>query len=102
MQPNDDAYSIRDHIAGGDAYPDRWAEDARQFREIEVAVGRARLNTAYGTHEREKFDLFYPAGRPEGLVMFVHGGYWRLFDRTDWSHFALGCTAQGWAVAMPS
>lgn len=102
MQPNDDAYSIRDHIAGGDAYPDRWAEDARQFREIEVAVGRARLNTAYGTHERERFDLFYPAGRPEGLVVFVHGGYWRLFDRTDWSHFARGCTARGWAVAMPS
>lgn len=102
MKPNDDAYNNRGYIPGGDDYPDRWAEEARQFREMEAAVGRARLNTAYGPHEREKFDLFHPVGRAEGLVVFIHGGYWRLFDRSYWSHFARGCTARGWAVAMPS
>ncbi|MEO1788837.1 MAG: hypothetical protein AAFR34_03960 [Pseudomonadota bacterium] len=102
MKPNDDAYNNRGYIPGGDDYPDRWAEEARQFREMEAAVGRARLNTAYGPHGREKFDLFHPAGRAEGLVVFIHGGYWRLFDRSYWSHFARGCTARGWAVAMPS
>ncbi len=99
---NDIPYANRDFIPDGDAYPDRWAEDARAYREVEVAVGRARLNTAYGNHERERFDLFHPAGQAEGLVVFVHGGYWRLFDRSYWSHFAAGATAQGWAVAMPS
>lgn len=102
MKPNDDAYNNRGYIPGGEDYPDRWAQEARQFREIEAAVGRARLNTGYGDHAREKFDLFHPAGRAEGLVVFVHGGYWRLFDRSYWSHFARGCTARGWAVAMPS
>lgn len=102
MKPNDDAYNNRGYIPGGDDYPDRWAEDARQFREMEAAVGRARLNTGYGAHERERFDLFHPAGRADGLVVFIHGGYWRLFDRSYWSHFARGCCARGWAVAMPS
>lgn len=99
---NDEAYQNSAFIPGGADYPDRWAEAARQHREIEAALGRARLNTAYGAHPREKFDLFHPAGRAEGLVVFVHGGYWHLFDRSYWSHLASGATARGWAVAMPS
>ena len=99
---NDDAYNNRDYIDGADGYPDRWTDHAREFREIEAAVGRARLNTAYGDAPRERLDLFHPAGRAEGLVVFVHGGYWRLFDRSFWSHFARGATARGWAVAVPS
>ncbi len=99
---NDDAYNNRDHIPDGDGFLERWPEEARQFRELEAALGRARLNTAYGSHEREKFDLFHPAGRAEGLVVFVHGGYWRLLHRSDWSHFTAGATARGWAVAVPS
>lgn len=98
----DEDYNNVDFIPGGEDYPDRWAEAAREFREVEAAVGRARLNTSYGDHEREKFDLFHPAGQAEGLLVFVHGGYWRRFDRSDWSHFAAGATARGWAVAMPS
>lgn len=99
---NDSAYNNVDFIPDGAAYPERWAEAARSFREVEAAVGRARLNVAYGVGERQKMDVFFPAGKPAGLVVFVHGGYWRRFHRTDWSHFARGLVAQGWAVAMPS
>lgn len=99
---NDIAYANGDFIPGAADYPDRWADAARRFRESEAAIGRARLNTAYGDHEREKFDLFHPAGRAAGLVVFVHGGYWHKFDRSYWSHFARGCTTAGFAVAMPS
>ena len=99
---NDSAYNNVDFIEGGAAYPERWEEEARAFREVESAVGRARLNVAYGDGARQKMDVFYPSGKPEGLVVFVHGGYWLRFDRTYWSHFAAGLTARGWAVAMPS
>ena len=99
---NDIAYTNADFIPNAAAYPDDWADAARAFREMEAAVGRARLNTSYGHDEREKFDLFHPAGRANGLVVFVHGGYWHKFDRSYWSHFAAGCTARGFAVAMPS
>jgi arylformamidase len=99
---NDKAYDNGGFIPGAAAYPDRWADDAREFREVEAALGRARLNAAYGPHEREKLDIFHPAGRAEGLVVFVHGGYWSKFDRSYWSHLARGATQRGWAVAMPS
>lgn len=98
----DTDYNNVDFIPDGASYPDRWADEARAYREVEAALGRARLNVAYGTGERQKLDLFHPTGRPEGLVVFVHGGYWHRFHRDFWSHFAAGPTARGWVVAMPS
>jgi acetyl esterase/lipase len=99
---NDLAYANRDFIPGADAIVARWEEDALTFRQTEAALGRARLNVAYGAHDRERLDIFHPAGPAKGLVVFVHGGYWHLFDRGWWSHLARGATARGWAVAIPS
>jgi arylformamidase len=99
---NDVAYNNMDFIPDGPAYPPRWEDAARLFREREAAVGRARLNQPYGPHARERLDLYLPAGRPEGLVVLVHGGYWRAFGREVFAHLAAGTTAAGWACAMPS
>ena len=60
-----------------------------------------QIGLPYGPGPREVFDLFSPA-EPKGVVVYVHGGYWRAFDRTLWSHLAGGPLAQGWAVALPS
>ena len=96
----DDAYANAAHIPGGADYPARWAATAAAFRD---ALGdRARLGLAYGPGPRHRFDLFRPEGPPRGLFVFIHGGYWLRFDRSDWSHLAAGPLAQGWAVAMPS
>ena len=97
---NDLAYANADFIPDAEAYPPRWAKAAEAFRLRQGA--RARLAIAYGPGPRQKFDLFLPEKAPEGLVMFVHGGYWRQFHRSDWSHLAAGALARGQAVAMPS
>lgn len=102
VMKNDEAYNNRDFIPDADGFVTRWEAEAAAFRAREAGLGRARLNHAYGDHARMKLDLFHPAGRAEGLVVFVHGGYWRLFDRGYWSHLAQGALARGWAVAMPS
>jgi len=98
----DDAYANGAYIEGADDYPARWDDAAAEWREVEHSIGRARLNLPYGEGARHRFDLFLPAGKPEGVVVFVHGGYWRAFDNKSWSHLAAGATARGWAVAMPS
>ena len=99
---NDDAYDNGGHIPDSAGFIERWAIAAREFREVEAAVGRARLNHPYGQAERNRLDLFHPAGRPAGLVVLIHGGYWRRFGREDFSHLARGATQAGWAVALPS
>ncbi|MEP1522279.1 alpha/beta hydrolase [Ascidiaceihabitans sp.] len=100
MSGMDDAYANAAYIEGASDYPARWDEAAQSFR---TSLGaRAEIGVPYGPSKRQVFDLFHPEGEPNGLLIFVHGGYWLRFDRSTWSYFAKGALAQGWAVAMPS
>ncbi|MCT7377212.1 alpha/beta hydrolase [Chelativorans salis] len=98
----DDAYANGPNIPGGDRWPEAWVEPARSFRESLLAAGRAKLDLAYGDRPRNRLDLFHPPEKPQGLVVFIHGGYWLRFDKSYWSHLAAGALESGYAVAMPS
>ena len=77
--------------------------NAAAFRDDLTATGRAELDLAYGDRPRQRFDLFRPEKSTlSGLAIFIHGGYWRTFDKSFWSHLAAGALARGFAVAMPS
>lgn len=95
----DEAFTNMDFIPDGPAFPPRWMQAAKEFRESHA---RSDLDLVYGASEREVFDIFYPAKSAKGLLVFVHGGYWMKFDKSVWSHLAVGPLMRGWAVAMPS
>lgn len=94
----EDAFSNAAYIADGASFPDRWAERAKTFR---AKAQTAQIDIPYGSAPREKLDLFLPQGRPHGVVVFVHGGFWCQMDKSLWSHLAQGPLQHGWAVAMP-
>ncbi|MGN6775864.1 alpha/beta hydrolase [Rhizobium sp.] len=98
----DAAYTNGAYIVDGDQWPAAWVAPAKSFRDRLTTAGRAKLDLAYGPGERNRFDLFLPEGRPQGLVVFVHGGYWLQLDKSYWSHLAAGSIATGYAVAIPS
>uniref|UniRef100_UPI002607964D alpha/beta hydrolase n=1 Tax=uncultured Lentibacter sp. TaxID=1659309 RepID=UPI002607964D len=95
----DDAYANAAYIPEGESYPPRWQAEAAAFRD---AAQSAELDVAYGPAPRQRLDLFRPEGAAKGLLVFVHGGFWRMLDKSYWSHLAAGALAKGWAVAMPS
>ncbi|MEZ5776415.1 MAG: alpha/beta hydrolase [Hyphomicrobiaceae bacterium] len=68
-----------------------------------AAATRARLaheaDLAYGAHPRETFDLF-PAAAPRGALVFIHGGYWRAFSKSDFSWIADALVPAGISVAL--
>ena len=94
----EDAFANASHIPGGLDFPAAWRAQAEEFR----AGTSGQLDIPYGDHPREKFDLFMPDSRARGLAVFIHGGFWLAFDKSDWSGFAAGALARGWAVALPS
>ena len=94
----DDAYANAPYIEGADQFRPRWAAEAAAYRQN---CPRAELDVAYGAHERERFDLFAPDRPAAGLLVFIHGGYWKAFDKSSWSHLARGAVEAGWAVAAP-
>jgi len=98
----DTAYSNSIHIANASEVMAAWPVDAARFRDRAHAAGRARLDLPYGATARARFDLFHPEAAPRGLIVFLHGGCWMGFGKSDWSHLAAGALAHGWAVALPS
>jgi len=98
----DDAYANGAYIEGAADYPAKWAQAALEFRQMMAARQQADIDIAYGDSERQTLDLFRPEDQPRGLVIFIHGGYWRAFDKSCWSHLANGAIQRGWAVALPS
>ncbi len=98
----DDAYANGPNIPGGERWPAAWVQPAQAYRDELQGRAHARLDLAYGDRPRNRFDLFLPAGRPAGLVVFVHGGFWLRLDKSYWSHLARGAVENGYAVAMPS
>ncbi|MGB7242575.1 MAG: alpha/beta hydrolase [Sulfitobacter sp.] len=96
----DDAYANGAYIDNADDYPSRWQREAAAFRN--ALSDRVEIDVAYGPTSRQVFDFFHPEGIAKGTVIFIHGGYWKAFDKSFFSHFAAGCLAQGWSVAMPS
>lgn len=99
MMKLDDAYANAAYIKDAETYPPRWEAAAKSFRDSLGA--RAQEGVRYGPSARQVFDLFQPEGVARGTMIFVHGGYWKAFDRSVWSHLAAGALARGWAVAMP-
>ncbi|GGL61660.1 alpha/beta hydrolase [Wenxinia marina] len=91
-----DAFENGAYIAGAADIVVRWADAASDFRDAHPPEV-----LAWGDHPRQAVDLWRPEGEARGLAVFLHGGYWKAFDRTDWSHLAAGALARGWAVALP-
>lgn len=92
-----DLFRTRDHVPDFDRHVAAYA--------IRSAATRARLpmqaDIAYGPSPGERLDLFFPPPeRATGAVhMFIHGGYWRMFGKQDFSFVAETVTAAG-AIAI--
>lgn len=95
----DAAYDNFGHVPDAASFEPRWRRLAAAFRSTRPY---ARLDLAYGAHPRAAMDVFPPEGQPNGVAVFVHGGYWMKFDKSAWSHLADGLCRRGWTVAIPS
>ena len=73
---------------------ERWRHDSIHFRETTPCM----LDIAYGSEPRHKLDLFH-AKNPRGTVVFIHGGYWRSLDKSDFSFVAKPFIDAGLSVA---
>ena len=98
---HDAAYDNSGSVADAASFVPRWQAEAKAFRHTLSAAGRAELGVSYGDKPRQHYDLFQPEGAAAGLVVFVHGGYWKGQEIGNWSHFATGALARGFAVALP-
>ena len=78
QQELNNQYNNRLHVPDYADYFERWERLSRQA-ETEFAIIK---NISYGSSARELLDIF-PAKKPLAKTMvFIHGGYWHLLDKT--------------------
>lgn len=57
--------------------------------EYMTRAGKSAQDIAYGASKGETFDIFLPENAENAPVeMYIHGGYWRARDKTDFSFMA--------------
>lgn len=94
-----DLFRTRDHVPDFDRHVAWYRERSSQTK----AELRNRCNLKYGAREKATLDLFFPRERenPAPIHLFIHGGYWRMFDKSDFSFVAnTVCTAGGIAAIV--
>lgn len=94
---NLDPFRIRDHVADFDSIVADLVEASARTRESTPMLA----DVAYGDGPSETLDIFFPSAPREGLPvhMFIHGGYWRMFSKRDYSYVADTVTQAG-AIAV--
>lgn len=98
-QSNLDAeYNIRARIPDHPEISRKWAADSERVRS---ALGdRARIDIPFGPERLQKLDLFLAKQPKAPLLVFIHGGYWRAQDKSEFSYVAEPYVAHGINVAV--
>lgn len=98
MAAGRDLFRTRDFVADFDSYVTRYADLSADTRRRLPN----RLDVAFGDGPAERLDLFFPPDRagPAPLHLFIHGGYWRMFDKADFSFVAGPVVAAGGIAAI--
>lgn len=74
----------------------RWQKSSAHVRRTSAGL----FDLAYGESAGERLDLF-PASRGGApLLVFIHGGWWRSLDKSDFSFIAPSYRAAGFNVAL--
>jgi len=81
-------YSARDTVPDIDPFIAEYARQSTGARE----TLECKENVAYGNHQDEVVDIF-PAGTNAPVLIYIHGGYWRMLSQKE-SGFMAPCLSQ--------
>lgn len=70
---------------------ERWAQASARARE----QVRAHLDVPYGTHPRQRLDIFPTTAALAPALVYIHGGYWHMLDKSSFSYPAPMMTEAG-------
>ena len=101
QNPRDSAFFEREYNARA-AIPDhpqilaRWAERGARARRLRACL----VDLPYGETGAERLDYFPTQHEAAPLLVFIHGGYWRSLDKSDFSWLAPPFVQHGVALAL--
>ena len=93
QQELDAQYNLRPLVPNHPEIFNRYIRDGESTIERHQAV----LDIAYGPNQKQTLDLFPTSPRedPAPVICFIHGGYWRNKDKSDFHYLAPAFTQVG-------
>jgi arylformamidase len=92
----EEQYNVRAAIPEHPEYFARWKERSHVARQTLAC----ELDIAYGSGPGERLDIFPARRRSRALLTFIHGGFWRALDKSDFSFVAAPYVKRGVTVAI--
>ena len=90
-----DDYANSKYISNAESFPEKWQQQANNFRNEKALFSDVELDIPYGPSDREKMDIFYPEKNSLAflfLYMEAIGGL--LISRAGhiyrWAHWKMG------------
>jgi arylformamidase len=74
----------------------RWKDDSARIRRTAAGL----FDLPYGESQNERLDFFPANGSDAPLLVFIHGGWWRSLDKSDFSFISPAFTHAGINVAV--
>lgn len=75
------------------------ADYQRRSDEVNASAAGAR-DVPYGPHARQVFDHFPPTAQAQGVLLYLHAGYWQSRDKSHFRFLAPFFQARGFHVFM--
>lgn len=91
-------YNNRALVPDHQEYFQRWALESVRVR-LALACD---LDRPYGDGRGETLDVFPAARAGAPVLVFLHGGYWRAFDKSEYSFIAAPFVQAGFCVVVPN
>jgi arylformamidase len=91
-------YNNRALVPEHPEYFRRWAETSTLVR----SQAACKLDLRYAEGDGGTLDLFTTGAPNAPVLVFIHGGYWRSLDKSDFSFIAPVFTAAGAHVVVPN
>jgi len=87
-------YDVERQVGDFSAYARHYVDNSKLARHRLKCV----LDVPYGATLDERLDIFPAASAPAPVLVFFHGGYWRMLSNKEFSLVALGPVPVGIAV----
>ncbi len=75
-------------------------ETFSQANEHALSLLPFETDLAYGSHERQRFDLCTSPGQAKAVVVYLHAGYWQSRDKSQFRFLAEPIRAAGMTLAL--
>ena len=94
----DRMYNNRALVPDHERHLERWQRASAAVRR----GGDCVLDIPYGDSPAEKLDVFPAQQARSGTLVFIHGGYWRALDKSDFSFLGPVFQEAGACVVVPN